>query len=276
MHDFAGKVKGPKNDYTGCTGGHDPMIPIGDDNRDRASTPIVTWFLVAINVIVFVFFQGFGTNENFTYAYSTVPQEILSGHDIVTPDRTMVDRSTGARYAVPGLKETPIPVFLTILVSMFMHGGIAHIAGNMLFLFVFGDNVEDRLGRFRFLLFYLFCGVVATLAHVLATSAAGRDLLVPSLGASGAISGVLGAYLLLFPRKRVRVLFSWFITSVPAVVAVGIWFLFQVINGLGYLGGGTGGGVAYAAHIGGFVAGFATIKLWAMGRQQASRSRADY
>ena len=252
------------------------MIPIGDDNRDRSSTPILTWLLIAANVIVFVFFQGFGGNASFTYAYSTVPQEILTGRDVVTSDRAMTDSATGARYRVPGLRETPIPVFFTILVSMFMHGGIAHIAGNMLFLFVFGDNVEDKLGRLRFLLFYLFCGTAATLAHVFVASATGRDLLVPSLGASGAISGVLGAYLLLFPRKRVRVLFSFFVTSVPAVVAVGIWFLFQVISGLGYLGGGTGGGVAYAAHVGGFVAGFATVKLWAAGRRQASRSRSNY
>jgi membrane associated rhomboid family serine protease len=161
-----------------------------------------------------------------------------------------------------------VPVFLTILFAMFMHGGFAHIAGNMLFLLIFGDNVEDRLGRLRFLLFYLACGVAATLAHVYASLWAGRDLLVPSLGASGAISGVLGAYLLMFPRKRVRLLMFFTIVEVPAFVAVGLWFVFQLVNGLGYLGGGTGGGVAYAAHVGGFLFGFATVKLWALGRRR--------
>jgi membrane associated rhomboid family serine protease len=251
------------------------MIPIGDDNTDRRSTPWLTWCLIALNVIVFVFFQGFGRNNDFTYAYSTVPQEILSGKDIVTLDRVATIRSTGERIVMPGLRETPVPVYLTILVSMFMHGGLVHLLGNMLFLFVFGDNVEDRLGRMRFLLFYLFCGTVASLSHVFVSSAAGRDLLVPSLGASGAISGVLGAYLLLFPRKRVRVLFAWNIIAVPAVVAVGLWFVFQLISGLGYLGGGTGGGVAYAAHVGGFAAGLVTVKLWAAGRGPDARRPAD-
>jgi membrane associated rhomboid family serine protease len=252
------------------------MIPIGDDNRDRTSTPWITWLIIAANVIVFVLFQGFGSNERFTYAYSTVPQEILSGRDIVTPDRAAVDRDTGERFVIPGLQRTPVPVYLTIIISMFMHAGWAHILGNMLFLFVFGDNVEDRLGKFRFLLFYLFCGIVASLSQVMLSAATGRDLLVPSLGASGAISGVLGAYLLLFPRKRVRVLFFFGIISVPALVAVGLWFVFQLVSGLGYLGGGTGGGVAYAAHVGGFVAGLATVKLWAIGRQAAPPPRREY
>jgi membrane associated rhomboid family serine protease len=242
------------------------MIPIGDDNRDRRTRPFVTWALIAVNVLVFVFFQGLGNNERFTYAYSTVPAEILSGKDVVTPDRAFLDRSTGHRYLVPGLQPTPVPVFLTIFISMFMHAGIAHILGNMLYLLIFGDNVEDRLGHFRYLLFYLFCGAIASLAQVYTTLYTGGALNVPSLGASGAISGVLGAYLLLFPRKRVRVLMGFFIVPVPAVFAVGIWFVFQLVNGLGYLGGGSSGGVAYAAHIGGFVAGFATVKIWEIGR----------
>ena len=248
------------------------MIPIGDDNRDRRTTPFITWALIALNVVVFVWFQGFGTNQRFTYAYSTVPAEILSGKDLVTPDRVFLDRSTGHRYLVPGLQRTPVPVFLTIFISMFMHAGLAHILGNMLYLLIFGDNVEDRLGHFRFFLFYLFCGVAASLAHVYTTLFTGGALDVPSLGASGAISGVLGAYLLLFPRKRVRVLMGWFIVPVPAIVAVGFWFIFQVVNGLGYLGGGSSGGVAYAAHVGGFVAGFLTVKIWAIGRR-APRER---
>jgi membrane associated rhomboid family serine protease len=240
------------------------MIPIGDDNSDRRSTPVLTWALIALNVLVFVVFQGCGANDRFTYALSTVPQEILTGEDLVTADRTVTDPSSGQRYTLPGLGVTPISVYLTLIVSMFMHGGFAHLAGNMLYLFVFGDNVEDRIGRVRFLLFYLFCGVVASLAHVMTSKWTGQDLAVPSLGASGAISGVLGAYLLLFPKRRVRVIAIRFIIPVPAWVAVGIWFVFQIINGLGYLGGGAGGGVAYAAHVGGFVAGLATIKLWSL------------
>jgi membrane associated rhomboid family serine protease len=245
------------------------VIPVGDDNRDRRTRPFVTWGLVAVNILVFALFQGFGSNERFTYAYSVVPKEIITGQDQVTPDRVMVDRSTGRRVLVPGLQPTPVPVFLTILFAMFMHGGFAHIAGNMLYLLVFGDNVEDRLGRFRFLLFYLFCGIAATLAHVYTSLWMGRGLGVPSLGASGAISGVLGGYLLLFPRKRVRILMFYSIVQVPAVIAVGLWFVFQLINGLGYLGGGAGGGVAYAAHVGGFLAGLITVKLWGLGRRQA-------
>lgn len=238
------------------------MIPIGDDNRDRRTRPVVTWAIVALNVLVFVVFQGCGANERFTYALSTVPEEILTGKDLVTADRIVVDPSSGQRYLVPGLGVTPISVYLTLIVSMFMHGGLAHIAGNMLYLFIFGDNVEDRIGRVKFVLFYLCCGVIASLAHVLASRWTGRDLDIPSLGASGAISGVLGAYLLLFPQRRVRVIAIRLIVAVPAWVAVGVWFVFQLVNGLGYLGGGTGGGVAYAAHIGGFAAGLATIRLW--------------
>jgi membrane associated rhomboid family serine protease len=245
------------------------VIPIGDDNRDRKIVPFVTWGLIAVNVLVFIFFQGFGGNDRFTYAYSTVPAEILSGEDVTTPDRTVTDRSTRQRYTLPGLQETPVPVYLTILISMFMHAGIAHIFGNMLYLLVFGDNVEDRLGHMRYLLFYLACGAAAGLAHVFVTKLTGGNLLTPSLGASGAVSGALGAYILLFPRRRIRVLVSWWVVQVPAIIAVGFWFIFQVVNGLGYLGSGSSGGVAYAAHIGGFVFGFATVKLWGLGRPAA-------
>jgi membrane associated rhomboid family serine protease len=245
------------------------MIPVGDDNRDRRTRPFITWLLIAANVVVFVAFQGFGSNLRFAYTYSTVPAEILSGQDVVTPDRTAIDRSSGRRFQLPGLQPTPVPPWLTILTSMFMHAGIAHILGNMLYLLIFGDNVEDRLGHLRYLLFYLFCGAAASLSHVYVTLWTGGNLMVPSLGASGAISGVLGAYLLLFPRKRVRVLMFYSIVEVPALIAVGLWFVFQVVNGLGYLGGGgSGGGVAYAAHIGGFLAGLVTVKLWGLGRGQ--------
>ncbi len=246
------------------------LFPIADDNSDRRTTPVVNYVLILTNILVFVFLQGLGNNEKFTYAFSTVPAEIVTGKDIVTRDRIVVQQFTGQRYEMPGLQPTPIPVYLTLITSMFMHGGIAHIFGNMLFLFIFGDNIEDRVGHFRYLIFYLVCGVLAGLAHVFATvTFAGNEasLLVPSLGASGAISGVLGAYLLLFPTRRVTVLISWFVTQVPAFIAIGLWFVFQLISGLGMLGAGAQqGGVAYAAHIGGFIAGLALIKVFLIGR----------
>ncbi|MEW6564670.1 rhomboid family intramembrane serine protease [Gracilinema caldarium] len=239
------------------------MLPIGDDNTYRLRTPVVTWILIALNIGVFIFFQGFGTDEQVVYSYSMIPQEILTGKDIVTPPTVVMDRWSGERYTLPGLAPTPVPVFLTILISMFMHGGIAHIAGNMLFLSIFGDNVEDRLGHFRFLLFYLVSGLVAAAAHILVCFVTGDGLLTPTLGASGAISGIMGAYLLLFPGNRVRVLlFNFIPTTVSAVVVIGLWFIFQLINGLGYLGGTRGDGVAYAAHIGGFLYGFFRVRRY--------------
>src|SRR5678810_32472 len=185
------------------------VLPLFDDNSDRTITPIVNYALIAANILVFVFLQQLGTNEHFTYAFSTVPREILTGHDIVTPSRVLVHPVTGQRLLVPGLEVTPISVYITLFTSMFMHGGIMHIGGNMLFLWIFGDNIEDRLGHVRYLIFYLLCGVIASLSHVFATGVfAGNEneLLVPSLGASGAISGVLGGYLLLYPRRRVTVI----------------------------------------------------------------------
>ncbi len=251
------------------------LFPIADENADRRTTPVVNYLLILVNVLVFVFLQGLGTNEKFTYAFSTVPGEIISGRDIATRDRIMVQPFTGQRVEMPGLQPTPIPVYLTLITSMFMHGGIAHIFGNMLFLFIFGDNIEDRLGHFRYLIFYLVCGVLAGLSHVFATAAlAGGDqasLLVPSLGASGAISGVLGGYILLFPTNRVVVLLGWFAMPMPAFIAIGLWFVFQLISGLGVLGSGAQqGGVAYAAHIGGFIAGLILINIFQIGRTRTS------
>ncbi|HEU5236264.1 MAG TPA: rhomboid family intramembrane serine protease [Pyrinomonadaceae bacterium] len=250
------------------------LFPIGDDNTGRTGTPVVNYVLILINILVFVFLQGLGTNEKFTYAYSTVPGEIITGRDIVTSP-VVVQHFTGQRIEMPGLQRTPIPVYLTLITSMFMHGGIAHIFGNMLFLWIFGDNVEGRLGHIRYLIFYLTCGILAGLAHVFATYAMASNestLLVPSLGASGAISGVLGGYLLLFPTNRVIVLLSWFVVPVPAFVAIGMWFVFQLISGLGVLGSGSqAGGVAYAAHIGGFIAGLILINVFAIGRRPPNR-----
>jgi membrane associated rhomboid family serine protease len=252
------------------------LFPIADENPDRRSAPLVNYALILVNILVFVFLQGVGSNERFTNAFSTVPAEIISGHDIVTNDRILVQPFTGQRVQMPGLQPTPVSVYLTLLTSMFMHGGIAHIFGNMLFLWIFGDNIEDRLGHLRYLLFYLICGILAGLAHVFTTVLlAGNNpssLLVPSLGASGAISGVLGGYILLFPTRRVTVLISWFVTQVPAFVAIGLWFAFQLISGLGVLGSGAQqGGVAYAAHIGGFLAGLVLIKFFDMGKPPVDR-----
>ena len=251
------------------------LFPIADDNQDRGSTPIVNYVLIAINVIVFVFLQGLGSNDRFTYAFSTVPAEIVTGHDIVTRDRVLTTPVTGQQVEIPGLQPTPIPVWLTLITSMFMHGGIAHIFGNMLFLWIFGDNIEDRLGHIRYLIFYFVCGIIAGLSHVFTTAMLASDpssLLVPSLGASGAISGVLGAYILLFPTKRVIVLLGWFAMPMPAFLTIGLWFVFQLISGLGVLGSGSqAGGVAYAAHIGGFIAGLSLIKVFEIGRRPPDR-----
>ena len=223
------------------------MLPIGDDDSDRRFAPLINYLLIAINILVFVFLQGMGGNEKFTYAFSTVPAEILTGKDIATGP----------------LEPTPIPVYFTLITSMFMHGGWAHLLGNMLFLWVFGDNIENRIGHVRYLFFYLVCGIIASLCHVFF---AGSDSLTPSLGASGAISGVLGGYLLLFPSRRVRVIMGYGISQVPAFVALGIWIVFQIISQMGVLGGDQGGGgVAYAAHIGGFAAGLVLIKLFDVG-----------
>ncbi|MEK6334379.1 MAG: rhomboid family intramembrane serine protease [Acidobacteriota bacterium] len=250
------------------------LFPIADDNTDRTGAPIVNYVIILLNVLVFVFLQGLGSNDKFTYAFSTVPAEIVTGRDIATDNRVVVQPVTGQEIEMPGLQPTPIPVYLTLITSMFMHGGIAHIFGNMLFLWIFGDNIEHRLGHLRYAIFYLVCGILAGLAHVISTVVFAGDnqasLLIPSLGASGAISGVLGGYILLFPTRRVTVLLSYFVTQVPAFIAIGLWFVFQLISGLGMLGGGSqAGGVAYAAHIGGFVAGLALIKVFEIGRPPA-------
>lgn len=251
------------------------VFPLYDDNADRTTTPFVNYILIAINILVFVFLQQVGTNDRFTYAFSTVPQEIVTGRDETSSDKIRTDAVTGQELLIPGLQPTPFSVYLTLIFSMFMHGGIAHIAGNMLFLWIFGDNLEHTLGHVRYVIFYLVCGVLASLAHVFTTVAFATDpgsLFIPSLGASGAISGVLGGYLLLHPKRRVTVIMFRFLTDVPAYVAIGIWFIFQLISGLGILGGGSQqGGVAYAAHIGGFIAGLLLVKVFAIGRSPSYR-----
>ena len=249
------------------------IFPIADDNSDRTTAPIVNYILIAINILVFVFLQQLGANDRFTYAYSTVPQEIVTGRDITTQDAVRTT-PTGQEVLYPGLQPTPFTVYLTLITSMFMHGGIAHIFGNMLFLWIFGDNLEHSMGHARYAIFYLVCGILASLAHVLTTAMLATDqsgLLIPSLGASGAISGVLGGYILLHPHRRVTVFLFRMLTQVPAYVAIGMWFVFQLISGLGLLGGGSQqGGVAYAAHIGGFIAGLVLVKFFTIGRTASS------
>jgi membrane associated rhomboid family serine protease len=232
------------------------VFPLYDDNTERHTTPFVNYALIAINIFVFVVLQQLGANEQFTYALSTVPFEIVTGQDVITP--------------------TPVSVYFTLLTSMFMHGGIAHLLGNMLFLWIFGDNIEDRLGHVRYIIFYLICGVLASLAHVFTTAAlAGNNesMMIPSLGASGAISGVLGGYILLHPTRPVTVILFNFLTRVPAYLAIGLWFVFQLISGLGMLGEGSAqGGVAYAAHIGGFIAGLVLIKFFDRGHSKPAQA----
>ncbi len=231
------------------------VFPLSDDNADRTTFPVVNIALIVANVLVFVLFQQLGKNENFTLAFATVPAEILSGKDLVSGDRVvpMMTVQGVQNVVVPGLQPTPISVYITLLTSMFMHGGIAHLLGNIWFLWIFGDNIEHDLGKVGYLVFYLVTGVLASLAHVLLNTA-GPGAVVPSLGASGAISGVMGAYLVLHPHRQVLVLLLRIVTEVPGYVAVGLWFAFQVVSGLGMLGG-QQTGVAYGAHIGGFVAG---------------------
>ena len=250
------------------------VFPIGDDNTGRIRTPYVTLALIALNILVFVFLQGLGTNERFTYAFSTVPQEILTGEDVAGNAPVEL----GDETATIPLQPTPGSVYLTLLTSMFMHGGLMHLLGNMLFLWIFGDNVEDDLSHGRYAAFYLATGLVASLSHVASTAILGDNPFIPSLGASGAISGVMGGYLVLHPHRRVRVIVLRMLTDVPAYVAVGMWFALQLISAFGVIGQGpqSGGGVAFMAHIGGFVAGVVLVKLFAVGSPPPVQRRAAW
>jgi membrane associated rhomboid family serine protease len=247
------------------------LIPLSDDNRGHTLTPYVNYLLIILNIFVFVFLQKLGSDAAFTNGYSTVPAEIITGRDIVTDGQRIIDEYTGKEYYLPGLMPTLIPVWLTLITSMFMHGSIAHLGGNMLYLWIFGDNIENRLGHKRYLIFYLLTGIIASLSHVFATLFPAQNSLIPSLGASGAISGVLGAYILLFPLQKVNVFVVFTVISVPALIALGFWIFFQVVSGLGVLGG-ENDGVAYAAHIGGFFAGFLLIKIFDKKKVKTSTS----
>jgi rhomboid family protein len=199
------------------------MFPIGDDDSARRTVPVVTYALIALNVLVF--FLELSGGDPFIERWSVVPRR---------------------------LTQNPGGDFITVFTSMFMHGGWLHLAGNMLYLWIFGDNVEDRFGHAKFTLFYFLCGIAATVAQV-AMSASSN---IPNLGASGAIAGVLAAYLILFPRGSVRVLMGRGVVPMPALMVIGLWIVLQFINGIGSITqSAETGGVAYMAHIGGFVAG---------------------
>jgi len=201
------------------------MLPIGDDNTGRRITPIVTYILIALNVVFFLVEMNGG--EAFIQRWAFVPRRFLAD---------------------------PAGDFATLFTAMFMHAGWLHLLGNMLYLWIFGDNVEDRFGHAKFVIFYLVCGIAATFAQ-LAFSA---DSAVPNLGASGAVAGVLGAYLLLYPRGRVHVMMGRGVVPAPALMVIGLWFVLQLFSGIGSVASNVdeGGGVAYMAHVGGFVMGF--------------------
>lgn len=209
------------------------MMPLGDDNSQRKTVPVITYALIILNILVFL--AELSGGDAFVEKWSFVPSRFLAH---------------------------PAAEFPTLFTSMFMHGGFGHIAGNMLYLWIFGDNVEDRLGKIPYLLFYLACGIAATFAQL----AFNTESSVPNLGASGAIAGVLGAYILMYPGERVRVLLGSTITQLPSLIVIGFWFILQFISGVGTLGSsGETGGVAYMAHIGGFLAGL-VLALILVGR----------
>jgi membrane associated rhomboid family serine protease len=204
-----------------------PMFPIGDDNSQRRTVPVVTHVLIGLNVLMFLVELSAG--EGFIQQWAFIPADFAAN---------------------------PAANVVTIFSAMFMHGGWLHLLGNMLFLWIFGDNVEDRFGHAKFLVFYLIAGIAATLAQF----ALAPHSTVPNVGASGAIAGVLGAYILMFPRSRVNVLLGRQIVAMPAVIVLGMWIVFQLISGVGTIAytneSANVGGVAYMAHIGGFAAGF--------------------
>jgi membrane associated rhomboid family serine protease len=221
------------------------MLPLGDDDSARRTFPIVTLGLIAVNVVIFLVELGGG--DAFITQWSFVP----------------------ARFAAnPGAE------FLTVFSSMFMHAGWVHLLGNMLYLYIFGDNVEDRLGHLKYLIFYLLCGIGATFAQYMFSI--GSD--VPNLGASGAIAGVLGAYLIMFPGERVRVLMGNAVVQMSALVVIGFWIVLQFLSSLSTFTAssqtGASGGVAYFAHIGGFIAG--VILTFLLGGRTDRRLTAGY
>lgn len=224
------------------------LFPIGDDDRHLSGAAFVTGALLLANAGVFVLQV---MDPELIYAYSLIPAEITTGDDLV--NQAPADLNVQSLDALPQ-RPGPTPIYLTLFSSMFMHGGFGHLFGNMLYLWIFGDNVEHRFGHGAFLAFYLVSGLAASAAQI----ALDPGSVIPNLGASGAISGVLGAYLVLFPKNRVHAIFFFRIVAVPAVLAIGLWILLQFVNGFGAIAATEQtGGVAYGAHIGGFFAGSA-------------------
>ncbi|HMO17571.1 MAG TPA: rhomboid family intramembrane serine protease [Oligoflexia bacterium] len=219
------------------------FIPLSDDNSNRHSFPLVTFSIIALNCIFWLLQLSEG--EKFTYAYSAIPFEILNNVDLSGVQTITVGTNQHKINLYPG----PSPIYLTLLTAMFMHGSWMHIIGNMLYLFIFGDQIEDRLGKLKFILFYLLSGIMASISHILGDPTS----VIPSLGASGAIAGVLGAYLLAYPKNLIKVLIIRQITYIPAFIVLGIWFTTQIFSQIG--AGPESDGVAYLAHIGGFIAG---------------------
>ena len=199
------------------------MFPIGDDNSSRRLTPVVTYALIVVNILVFLVELAAG--DAFIEAWAFVPGRFMAN---------------------------PAGDFVTIFTSMFMHGGWLHIGGNMLYLWIFGDNVEDRFGHLPYLGFYLLCGVAATFTQL----AFSMGSVIPNLGASGAIAGVLGAYIVLFPHRNITVMIGSGISQMPSLIVIGLWFVLQVFSGIGSITQTADtGGIAFMAHVGGFIAG---------------------
>lgn len=230
------------------------FFPISDDDREIDSPAYVTYALLAANIALFLYQLS---NPEFTYGWSVIPKEITSGVDLVEPQSMEVPGQGQVEIPqAPG----PTPIWLTLLSSMFMHGGLGHIAGNMLYLWIFGNNVEHRFGHKWFLIFYLVSGLVGSFAQILLSP----DSVIPNLGASGAIAGVMGAYLVLFPHNRVNAIIFYHVVTVPALLVLGMWIAMQMVSGFGSIASTTAstGGVAYLAHVGGFVAGAAAALLY--------------
>lgn len=221
------------------------FFPISDDDSRLSSPAYVTWVFIAANVALYLYQIS---NPAFTSGWSVIPQEITSGIDLLGSSTLSTPQGPVEISQAPG----PNPIYLTLLSSMFMHGSWMHLGGNMLYLWIFGDNVEHRFGHLKFIIFYLGSGLVASAAQI----ALNTQGVIPNLGASGAIAGVLGCYLVLFPRNKVNAVFVVRIISVPAIVVLGMWGVMQFMQGAGSLSAaGESGGVAYGAHIGGFIAG---------------------
>jgi membrane associated rhomboid family serine protease len=242
------------------------VLPLKDDNPTRRF-PVLTWLLIAVNVAIFIFQftrpndDSLSSQTAFICEYGLVPDNLIHGGRDEDPVSEFLPVQPG-EVTCAELNEDRGSRFLGLITSQFLHGDWFHLGFNMLFLLVFGNNIEDRLGRLRFLPFYLLCGVLAALTQALVNPSSQA----PLIGASGAIAGVLGAYILLFPTARVWTYIApFFVLPIPAWVTLGLWFLFQLL----YAGGSTqaGGGVAYFAHIGGFIAGLLLIRPFLAGRE---------